>query len=290
LKPGVEVAGDVRADDGTPAPGVRIEAMSAPAGSVPPADPEAFHRWTMTSGARVEGWDTTDLEGRFRIASLAKGAYVLVTIPAAPWIAGPPTVVNAGDRAIRLRAERAHDVTVTVVDTDGTPLAGAQIYVFPIPNPGGSWEPTRTDARGRAVFAGLDLRRLYTLQVGAPYRRLDDFAPFERRWTPADETVRLRRAFFVRGTARAKDGAALPFATLHGIAVDPPIDAPTERLGKAEADGTFRLGPFAEGPVRIAAFPPLPGEGVHTAHRREKPDASWLVVTPGSAPIDLRAR
>jgi hypothetical protein len=91
----------------------------------------------------------------------------------------------------------------------------------------------RTGADGVVRLSGLDPSVAYELSAGP---RTETFFDARRdRWTPADTTLRLERAYSVSGFVRSSAGSPLPTAR---VLVRSPHDGRNPERG---ADGSFRL-------------------------------------------------
>lgn len=117
---GLELAGTVTTDDGTPLPAhvsVRVEQQERQDGS-----------------ARMERWVLVGRDGSFRARGLAEGLYRLeVTVSRwandapPPWIGSETDDVRAGRSDLRLVLRRAADIAGRVVDSDGRTRQGISV-------------------------------------------------------------------------------------------------------------------------------------------------------------------
>jgi hypothetical protein len=106
-----------------------------------------------------------------------------------------------------------------------------------------------TDANGVAVLEGLDPGTEYRFVVNAPQGREDVLWYVAERWKPADETVRLARAFVVKGHVRDAGGRGVA-----GAAVSRQT-GPNAWTGSGSTgeDGAFAFTGLAPGDVTLKA-------------------------------------
>ncbi len=209
---------------------------------------------------RGRGTVTAGSDGRFRVAGLGAGRILLTATTADDRASDEPAEVLLGI------AETAADVDVfvapalaiagRVVDEAGAPVAGATVMVSARGEAGGQ----RTDADGRFRAQGLQVGRYHLIAEA------DDAlasAPVEVELVDRSVdavTLTVKRGAFVTGRVDP--------AGVAEVFVRPPDEADF-KLGGSPAmmrlelgggprtrtapDGSYRLGPFAPGPVRLGA-------------------------------------
>ena len=154
---------------------------------------------------------------------------------------------------IRLRAGAS--AAVAVLDWRGQPVAGADVTASlprkpeeppsPVPVPS---RAAQTDTQGVARLSGLEPGSRFTLQVGSPSARKDLMPHSEDGWAPHDTTVRLARAYVVRGVVRDGDGKPVAGASVHRKT------GPRGWSGtNTAADGTFAIEGLQAGEVVLCA-------------------------------------
>jgi hypothetical protein len=144
------VTGQLKTKEGAPAAALRISALPAPSVSILPSDGQNYFATTTPASTAM-----TDAQGRYRLANLAPGRYLIVASAF-----GFPTFhpgTTSADRA-------------TAVVVDVSPVAGVD---FTVQMPAGGSVSGRVDrpaaagAREIAVLSGLALGELLETPVGA---------------------------------------------------------------------------------------------------------------------------
>lgn len=140
MRPGGRLHGRVvRASDEQPVEGVRVAAVA--------------------DAPMLPATAVTDAEGRFAIAGLADGQYVLRIVPpeqgVGDWVtAGPEVSVQSGQTAeAQLQAHPGSILEIRVENEQGQPVAGVSAYLLPEGGPTPNRPPARigpTDAQGEA--------------------------------------------------------------------------------------------------------------------------------------------
>lgn len=141
----------------------------------------------------------------------------------------------------RAEANEPGDVFSLLIMAAGRPVAGARV----------------DDEAGRRRFAGDD--GVARVPAGGRYRILGE--GFARRLigpVTEDRVVRLERAAPLEGHVRDTGGASLDGATVHAWRLDASGQVLDDLAHEAvtEADGRFRFGDVAGGPVRLTASAP----------------------------------
>lgn len=238
--PGVEVTGRVLLAQ-KPVAGAQI--------AFSPTDP-TFPRFTLLplahDGRAVVSSVATGVDGRFALPHLAPGEYQVqvragggrfgqlgpykVPDPAQP---SPPSL-DLGDLVL----QEGVAVEVTVADTAGKPIAGAQVSLSHQPTQPAARTPgegflfeAKTDARGSAAFLGLPPGEAIDVVCSA-----DGYFPQARKLPAPEKTVRctLSRPGRLEGKVVDPDGRPVAAATV----------ALGDRSGpsaRTAADGTFVL-------------------------------------------------
>jgi hypothetical protein len=214
----------------------------------------------LAEGAPGTRWEFLEqtpsaADGRFHFVVPAPGDYHLEIAGTGPHVPVDDFPVRAPDTDVRVALKAGREVTLTVTDSDGRPVAGAVVRCSHDVARGKGfvevWEDATklTDARGRVVLEALDPDRSYALEI----RDVDGrFVPERRPWRPRDETLRMRRSLSVRGRAVTAEGTPVEWAHVHakpgGAAAQAmPASAVTAR------DGTFHLLGLPEGEATLYA-------------------------------------
>ncbi|MHC4473905.1 MAG: carboxypeptidase-like regulatory domain-containing protein [Planctomycetota bacterium] len=239
------IVGYVRDESGAPVPGVRVYAEP-----VYPFDIRRSH------GPQTHSEAFAELDGRFELRWLGDLEYV-VKVSAPPDLVCPELPeVRAGARDVVLVLARSPRQRITVLDDRGAPVPGAGLWLLSLQD--GAWESFRTgvktDARGVAELLGLDSDEKYIVRVSPPDDRPSLLDRELEDWEPKDTTVELRSGLFVRGTVRDSDGVPTGKARVFGEERGR-RDTREKRTEVAE-DGSFEIGPFYPGRVRLLALPP----------------------------------
>jgi len=237
------ITGCVRDENGTPVPGARVFAE--------PVYPFDIHRPlgpNYPDGPRTHSETFAGREGGFELRWLGDLEYVVKVDVPPEFLDAKPATVRAGTRDVVLVLTRGGEQRITVLDEQGAPVARASIELLSLQR--NSWYPYRdgayADDRGVAVLSGLDLDQKYLVRVNPPDDRPALLDLEIEDWEPRDSTVELKTGLFVKGVVRDSDGVPTGEAVVctHGDRVD------------VAADGTFSIGPFQPGRVRVIALPP----------------------------------
>ncbi len=235
LPRGRAVLGRVLGPDGAPVAGVRVEA------AVP---------WRLR--APGESWEpdhdraTTDERGLFRLVSLERRPYALEVAAPERFAPHPPLRLEADQDALLLRLAAGRRITVTVVDAQGRPVAGARVGAdyargkdADDPPPAAPPE-ARTDGAGRAPLGPLAPGRALSVRVEPPAGATDLLPALADLTEAGDLRVVLPPGFVAQGrvvdaAGRPVEGAAVwsggpPFARKHAVLTD--------------AEGRFRTAPL----------------------------------------------
>jgi hypothetical protein len=152
------IAGVVRRADGTPVPGLRVEAGS-------PDHPDGNIDWTQTSA--------TYANGRFILPDLDDGEWLLaIADPASLGVASTRTATKAGTANVVLVAAPSAKLVVEVADGEGNIVNDADVHAIP-------------DTVGLApvhAVSSVEGRTELALAAGAAYRlrvEKNDFEPVE---------------------------------------------------------------------------------------------------------------
>jgi len=211
LWPGCRVRGRVVYDDGTPAPGVRIE--YTPQGM----HSEVFSRYRLKSY-----YTKTNSDGRFEYRDLPPGKFTIEVYPEdhlpAPWTAEPP-LKPGDDRDLGVRKLDPGFSMLVHVRWRGTeePVEGVEVVVRPVGDPmprTHTGRRKRTDAKGTARFGGLGGQMIdkprFTVaaQIGGETVIPDQGGMIE----PGSEvTIYARRAATLTGRVVRPSGDPLPY-------------------------------------------------------------------------------
>jgi len=240
LMPGATISGTVRDEAGRPVKGAVVRAM-----------PEGF-------GPFLPPAERTDAGGRFVLAGLEAGSYVVVAREGTRAPAVSAVKVEAtGDAAADLTLAEGGFVTGRLVDAGGKPVAGrvrlssldgVALHVLLhdlLQTQAGSdgrfgLGPTPPgDLVLQASAAGLAPRDLETASAGrAPGTDLGD--------------VVLESGPVIRGVVQDRQGAGIPGATLHAFTRGPSLPAEAE----SDEAGAFVLAGLPAGTVDVMARAP----------------------------------
>lgn len=282
------LAGRLLDPDGRPAAGVEVRAVAP--------EPDPFAVFEPTD--RLVAATRTDAEGRFTLEPLADRAYD-VRVPARPGrLAVRAYDVPAGRRDLVLTARRAVDVTVTVRDPRGRPVAEATVVATDLAPPAGpprppaaptpwTWTPPdrTTDAAGRARLEGLDPDARLRLDVRPPQRRRDVLAIRLEPWSAADAEVTLPAGLEVTGVVVDAAGRPVPWAQVRGRQGGEDAD-----FDEVDASGRFRLTGIAAGPVQVeATLLGVAGSGPDATTTVEAGTADVTVVVDPGPTLVVRA-
>ena len=215
LPPERAISGVVRDEEGTPAGGVHVVAVT-PAETTPSGSASSPRRW---EAEQEHGSAYSEENGSFRIGQLGEGTYEVSAEAGGTWLDSPPLHIEAGASDVALVVRRGVVVNVTVQDADGQPLLKARAKAEPMndrvaPDLGEARTPygLRSAQEGRIRLHALDPRALYVLWVAPPNGRNDLVRQAISPWTPADTTVRLERGRLLTGIVRDGKGHPVPHA------------------------------------------------------------------------------
>lgn len=179
-----------------------------------PADSRGYDGYGQAEGAR------TDDLGRFRFPDLAPGTYALRSSPQGRVSATRSVSLTAekDELAADLVFAAGREVTIAVTDSEGRPLAGAQVYVS---GAAGAPEGGPTDTKGEVRVTLPPGDWSVTLHWSAeqdPQRR--HFRPVSARPIPADASrfvVALEAAGAITGRILDPAGAGVGFLTVEAV-------------------------------------------------------------------------
>lgn len=272
---------------GEPVAGAELAILGQPAGSTP-----------MAILARMEHdkrTETTDGEGAFEVHNLAPGAYRLeISAPGHATLVVPGVQVEAGGADLgTLELEPGVEITGTVVDAAGRPVAGAEVHasspesqVFPLPRRGGeSQAPAMSGADGRFVVPDRRRGERIDLQISH-----SDYQPTGVSGVEAPNPVPLRivltRAARVTGTVVDPTGEPVDGAVVLVMMEEAEPTRATIGVrgftfpvnGRTDDGGRFEIDQVPSGRVRITAS----AQGWRAA------ELSSLEVAPGETLEGLR--
>lgn len=228
---------------------------------------EIHGRIVDETGAAVPGaWIRAELRSETWLGSMsearadATGAFVLGQLGAEEYVlrgartkeasALPLANAKGGDRDVRLALPKTTTVSLTVVDYQDRPVAGASVGVWRSTEGGGAslaWE--HTDGQGNVRIEGVEAVGPLRLEARGPSDRPDLSELRLRAWTPADGRIEIPRGYVVTGTVRDAEGKPVRATVL--------LHTPVQRSERQnEPDGTFRLERLPYGPVTLEALPP----------------------------------
>jgi hypothetical protein len=287
LQPGAEVAGFVRAPDGTPVPGVTLEA-----------------EW---EGTRALGQMEDDLgpfvsdrravageDGSFRLAGLLPGDHDLRVYGRHAELLRAERVLGVAERAVwNPVVEPPCTLDVRVLGPDGAPLAGWRAAAGDgVPADFEHRRSALTDAEGRARLRDLPPDRelavaVYPPRTGALGLPAAVRAGARAERVPRELEVRLATSELptaaVRGRLVEAGGAAVPYASVELVQAG--WNSGWTIL--TDVDGAFAFDALAPGEVRIRARTrALPGGFELLAAplgARETRDVGDVVVPAGAA-------
>jgi hypothetical protein len=170
----------------------------------------------------------TDRSGAFRIGRLADTEYDLEVRPP-PWLSRGAGVARAGAKDLTIRLEPTRRSSITVLDDEERPVAGAVVRAGPKGafDHGIPWPPGVailrgvSDAEGLVTFGAADPTQTHDLVVDPPSGRPELKSPPARLWRGEDLTVRLLRRWWIRGVVRTPSGEPAPDATLWRVETAP---------------------------------------------------------------------
>jgi hypothetical protein len=161
-----------------------------------------------------------------------------------------PLAPSAEPKIVRLTLRSAARLTGHVLSASGTKVPGARVSLDTQQNPGMAYASTSSDASGA-----------FELRVGLDAGSSPSFAIQARhaehgltRFTVTDPTrpvtLTLSTGLYVNGAVRDERGAPVPFARVSASQIEPLVQG-SERVEIADAEGSFRIGPFEPGLVRV---------------------------------------
>ena len=216
------------------------------------------------AGADVEVRNAGGGPGYYRTRTDARGLFTLERVAADRWYAVTVSADGYTDWAIdswqfpaaqqeaRLTVplDRAGQVEVAVLGSDGQPLKGARVNLRR--DRGEAWweaigrdpEPRWTDATGHVAFAGL-AAGAWSANVDAPGRRAEEaraIPVLRGRSTPVRLT--LVRPASLTGVVRLADSTAV-------AGVNVTVRGPVESIATTDADGNFSVNDLPPGRYRV---------------------------------------
>jgi hypothetical protein len=257
---GGRVVGVVRHADGSPAAGATVH-LAPQRGSEGQTSDVVFQGTSLhVAKGKVRAErprkTTTDAEGRFEIDGVPFGSRHVAAASASRIGTGPArtnvrTSRDAPETSVELVLPEPAVVSVQVVDEDGAPVEGAQLFL-------GQSEDgmeDRTDRDGRATFSGVEMAWWSDVHVEAPGFVTTMWFLRDRR----QGTIRLPRPVRVTGTVRDDQGA--PVLNAH-VAARPSFEGigdvtyPVEVRASSRRDGSFALEGLPPGPIEVQAVAP----------------------------------
>src|SRR4030095_4622835 len=149
-RPGV-VMGQLQTREGAPAAAIRISALPAPPPNILPSDGQNYYATTAPAATTL-----TDAQGRYRLANLAPGRYLIIAS-----VFGYPTFYPATTSADR--------ATVVTVGAE-SPVAGIDFMVLMPPGgrvSGHVDSPPAGGVKEKAVLSGVALGEVLESPIGA---------------------------------------------------------------------------------------------------------------------------
>jgi len=193
------IAGRALGPDGKGAGGVRITAR-------------AMHPETDSGHANDHGKGVSDGDGNFQVRGLGELEYELTFTVPKEFAPVPAQTVRAGGGNIVIRLRAGARATLTVLDFEGKPVPGAYAHARPAGKGPEGWrrnrELPRADQDGMIRLRGLDPDVTFNLTVTAPQGRKDLKSLKLEGWRPADETLKLARAWSISGVVKDQNGKA----------------------------------------------------------------------------------
>ena len=261
VEPAVSIRGVVLDAGGQPAVGVRLSAK------VPSAEEGTRHRHTRSVSEA-----TTAVGGAFELSGLSAQAYEIHVQPTRAHLPpGEPLRIRGGTEGVRIELGQANEVEITVLSSQGAPLAGATVSLS-VHRRRGEPENTvqelgigdgrgrgRTNAKGTVSLGGIVPGAKYTLYVQPP-RDSGDHQPLRREdWVPENDRIRLAAGGRVAGRLTDENGSAIAGASIQ-------VMRPGEGEGswtsvnagnvRTDDEGRFEAGSLPMGPLRLQADVP----------------------------------
>ena len=276
-------AGDVVLPRGAAITGVLVDAAGVP---VPNARVSALfglenRGWIGRDGRTLSSltpvWldDTTGAEGRFVIAPVGPGRYLLEARPGLAFPARMEVIVPAaGDPApVTMALRDGTEMAVTVLAPEGRPLPGAHVVAGYVGDGGHGV----TDDAGRVVFTGIPWE-VVDLTIDVRPRRAPGRQEYMQTvWTVAlsrrEVTIRLRPMAWITGVCVDAERNPLPFVGIRVATMDPTAELGGV-TGMADRDGRFELSAAPGARVALAfeaqARNPATGDRyLKTSYRRK---------------------
>ncbi len=249
------ITGKVRDENGAPVPGVRVVA-------------EPVYPFDCT-GPNTHSETFAGPEGEFELRWLGDLEYVVKGDVPPEFLDLEPVKVRAGSRGVVLVLTRGCEPKITVLDDHGAPVPRTSFWIISLQ--GGTWSSSRegadADARGVAALTGLDPAEKYIVKISPPDDRPTLLDLELRDWEPRDTTIELQTGHFVRGVVRDSDGVPTGQAVVHGEEWN--RRGSREKRVDVAGDGSFSIGPFYPGKVRLLALPPRASSWSSTEQWRE---------------------
>ncbi len=256
LEPGAVIEGKVLGPDGSPCAGAHV---------------------TVRQNRRSSG--ETDLEGRFRLIGLAKGSLVLEVDPPEELSAIPARIeLDVAELRVELafKLEAAATLSGVVVDAEGKPVAGAQVFagLADGSRPKRSDPPGGEDGAETGPTGRFELRHLRTGSYLVTAEAEGFEAAQQQGRTGQTLTLRLERErtkMVVRGRIVSPEGEPVRVFTL-------------DRCEERSADGRFRTERWPQNMHDLEVT--APGYAALTRHLEHRAgevlDLGDLVLSRGS--------
>jgi protocatechuate 3,4-dioxygenase beta subunit len=254
------IRGSVLGPEGKPIEGVLVDASP-------------MRSWERVENAREPTHATarSDEEGRFALDGLGDGIHRVYVSPPRGFLAPDPIRVEEPGGEVLVLLKRAVTCTLRVIDADGEPVAGAQVYAS---SRAGTRRSAITDANGTARLEGLNPETSHFLSVLPPPDSVAVARQTLRDWMPADTEVRLGRT--VRGVVLDLEGTPVPGARVWYPVSDGYWDAVS-----TSSDGRFLIRHVSGPTVRLRVTSP----GVA---RHDEPGTLEVTVEAGESDVTLR--
>ena len=223
-KRGATIQGPVTITDGKLE--VRLGASRSISGMVVDQDGAAVPSAKLTAQAffpgdreregEEHGTAVTDDKGRFEIRGLGDLEYKLSVEAPSDYAPVESQTVQAGASNLTFTARVGMRATLTVLDFEGQPVSGANIWAQQLDKDGkrvGGFRFTgnsTTDSDGQFTLKGLLEGAQYALTISAPQGRSELKRISVQRWDPKDETFTFKRAYSIQGTVVDTSGKPLP--------------------------------------------------------------------------------
>ncbi len=243
------------------------------------------------------GWVVTGRDGKFVILGLNPGKYQLFLSGTDDWM--PPAAeieLSTGQRSALIQMVPAVSATLTVVDEDGRPIENARASTFRSTEAlvirfdqwGGGFV-LETNNLGKITLGSLDPSGTYRLEVEPPNDLRARYANrVIQEWRPKDETITLKRSYFIAGHVADADGRPVGPGVVraHSAQSDQQAD------GKLNERGRFRITGVPEGTYNVSVVPDGLLEPVQLllshSHRSSK-KAYSVELYAGNEDVEIRA-